>query len=85
MAFGYLAVLLSYLSMNGTIRRLIRIQLHGYTVKSLIDAVEEFLAYHRMVANDIHQVDDDDLDIRASFIDRLQGVLDRLKQEEGLT
>ena len=81
MAFGYLSVLLSYLCLNGTIRKRVCSRLRGGTLTQLLDTVEEFLQYHRQIDEEIHRNDRGaELDVRAGFIGRLQGVVEGLKQ-----
>jgi hypothetical protein len=82
-AVGYLAVLLSYLSVTPHIKQQIEARLRGGTMTQLLDAVEEFLHYHRQVAEEIPQANDD-LDVKTSFIGRVQSIVDRLKREDGL-
>ena len=80
-AFGYLSVLLSYLSLNPGIRERICLQLQGGTLLQLVDAIEEFLQYHRRIANEINQVDQE-IDSKVGFIGRLQNLVDRLGRVE---
>lgn len=82
MAFGYLSVLLSYLCVNGVIRTRVGSRLQGRTLKTLLDAVEEFLHYHRQVDEEIYPSDGES-EVRAGFIDRLQRVVNELKIEQG--
>lgn len=81
-AFGYLSVLLSNLCMDGVIRKHVRSQLAGGTLNPLLNAVEEFVHYHRQVDEEIHEVGGTE-DSRAGLVGRLQSVVDRLKAEEG--
>ena len=78
MAFGYLSVLLSLLSLCQVIKERVCSQLQGGTLEQLLDAVNEFIKYHRQVEDEIYQVDRD-VDLRAGFIDRLQMVVERLQ------
>jgi hypothetical protein len=80
---GYLAVLLSYLCTNASARMRVRASLTGGTLKHLIIAVEEFLQYHRKITEEIHSMDGD-VDLKAVFVNRLQAVVDQLKEEEGV-
>lgn len=82
MAFGYLSVLLSYLCVNQEVRLRVSSRLQGRTLKQLLDAVDEFLHYHRQIDEDIYQ-DDGEMDVRAGFIDRLQRMVNELKMEQG--
>lgn len=81
-AFGYLSVLLSYLCLNKTVRFMISSQLQGGSLKKLLDAVQEFLHYHREIDANIHQ-DEEGVDVQADFIDRLQRLIDGLKLDVG--
>ncbi len=51
-------------------------------MKQLLDAVEEFLHYHREIDEDVYQ-SEGEIDVRARFIDRLQRLVDELKMEAG--
>ncbi|SLM39046.1 Wings apart-like protein [Lasallia pustulata] len=81
-AFGYLSVLLSNLCIDGIIRAQVRSRLRGGTLKQLLDAVEEFLHYHKQVDDQICQAGEE-TDAKAGFVGRLQSVVDRLKQVDG--
>lgn len=82
MAFGYLSVLLSYLCVDQEVRLRVSSRLKGRTLKQLLDAVDEFLHYHRQVDDEIYQ-NDGEMDVRAGFIDRLQRMVNELKMEQG--
>lgn len=56
-------------------------RLQGRTLKQLLDAVDEFLHYHRQIDEEIYQ-DDGEMDVRAGFIDRLQRMVNELKMEQ---
>lgn len=81
-AFGYLSVLLSYLCLNKTVRFMVSSQLQGGSLKKLLDAVQEFLHYHREIDANIHQ-DEEGVDVQADFTDRLQRLIDGLKLDVG--
>ena len=57
-------------------------QLQGGSLKKLLDAVQEFLHYHREIDANIHQ-DEAGVDVQADFIDRLQRLIDGLKLDVG--
>ncbi len=80
-AFGYLSVLLGNICQNSTARMYTCSKLPGGTLHTLIAAVEEFLQYHKKVDAELYDADDG-TDLQASFTDRLQSVLDRLKASE---
>lgn len=50
----------------------------GQTLKPLLDAVEEFLHYHRQIDEET-QLKDEDFSVKADFIRRLQEVVDDLR------
>lgn len=77
-AFGYLSVLLSHLSLSPMIKERVCSQLQGGTLEQLLDAVNEFIKYHRQVEDEIYQVDRD-VDLKAGFTNRLQTVVERLQ------
>lgn len=81
-AFGYLSVLLSYLCLNRTVRFKVKAKLQDGSLKPLLDAVQEFVHYHREIDADIHQ-DEEGADVKADFIDRLQRLIDELKLDAG--
>ncbi|MCJ1471212.1 hypothetical protein MMC07_009860 [Pseudocyphellaria aurata] len=80
-AFGYLSVLLSYLCVNQEVRLRVSSRLRGRTLGQLLDAVDEFLHYHRQIDEEIYQ-DDGEMDVKAGFIDRLQRMVNELKLEQ---
>ena len=53
--------------------------LEGGTLEKLLDVVEEFLGFHRKVDEEIAR-SDGEVDFRAGFTSRLQGVIDSLRQ-----
>lgn len=57
-------------------------QFQGGSLKKLLDAVQEFLHYHREIDANIHQ-DEEGVDVQADFIDRLQRLIDGLKLDVG--
>lgn len=57
---------------------MVKSKLQAGSLKPLLDAVQEFLLYHREVDADIHQ-DEEGVDVKADFIDRLQRLIDELK------
>ncbi|KAH0538618.1 hypothetical protein FGG08_004819 [Glutinoglossum americanum] len=81
-AFGYLSVLLGSLCQNPDIRGLLRSKLPGGTLKPLVYAVDEFLQHHKKV-DDLYDGEEGS-GSRNGFTQRLQLVVDRLKQSEGL-
>lgn len=77
-------MLLGWLCLNPAIKARIRRRLPGNSLKELLDAVDQFLQYHRRVDQAIYGGDDED-DARASFVGRLQSHVDDLKKAEGLS
>ncbi|KAI4208083.1 MAG: hypothetical protein LQ346_000247 [Caloplaca aetnensis] len=76
-AFGYLAVLLAYLSIDEEARAMVANQLSGGSVQQLVGVVEEFLQYHRQIEDEL-VLKEGDVDLRTSFVGRLEKVLARL-------
>ncbi|KAL8968105.1 MAG: hypothetical protein Q9197_005055 [Variospora fuerteventurae] len=74
-AFGYLSVLLAYLSVDEEAREVVANQLEGRNLQPLLIAVEEFLQYHRQIGEDLK---DEEADLKTSFIGRLKSVIARL-------
>ncbi|MCJ1285488.1 hypothetical protein MMC26_004828 [Xylographa opegraphella] len=79
--FGYLSILLSFLSISVSIRQRIRPRLRGQMLSKIFGAVEEFLQYHRQITDEIREAEEGD-DLKANFVSRVQSVIDRLKREE---
>ena len=75
-------MLLSNLCIDGVIREQVRSRLRGGTLKQLLDAVEEFLHYHRQVDDQISQIGEE-IEPKVGFVGRLQSVVERLKQVDG--
>ena len=67
-AFGYLAVLLGYLSLADSVRNWLLDQSRGNGLSCLIGSVREFIAHHRT------------LDHRAEVTVRLEDLADRLEK-----
>lgn len=66
-----MTVLLCYLCLNKAVREAAEERLPGQTLTPLLDAMEEFLQYHRQIERD--------RDLPAEFASRLQALADRLK------
>ena len=77
-------MLLGWLCLNPAIKAHISGCLPGSSLGQLLDAVDEFLRYHRRVDQVIRRGDGED-DPRASFVGRLQSHVDDLKKAEGLS
>ena len=76
-------MLLGWLCLNPAIKARVSDRLPGNRLKQLLDAVEEFLRYHRRVDQVVRRDDGED-DARDSFVGRLQSHVDDLKKAEGL-
>ena len=76
-AFGYLSVLLCFLSISTSIKKRLCSLLPGNDLRQVLGAVEEFLHFHRQI-EEIQQTDEQ-VDFRVTFVHRLQSVVDRLK------
>ncbi|OAX83458.1 hypothetical protein ACJ72_02176 [Emergomyces africanus] len=82
-AFGYLSVLLSTVSLNDEARLQLRSSPHGRNIDCVLATVEEFLHYHRKVEKEL-QDGGGERESVSGFISRLQGIVDRIKQSEGI-
>ncbi|KAI9841916.1 MAG: hypothetical protein M1837_000302 [Sclerophora amabilis] len=78
-AFGYLAVLFSVLSLRSEIRQHVCSRLPGATIQPLLAAVEEFLHYHQRVDDQLRK-EGQSTDSQDGFKERLQANLDLLKR-----
>ena len=78
-AFGYLSVLLANLSLNKQIRQRVISQMQGATLKPLLTAVSEFLECHRRVTDQIIQQGEQEVDLKAGLLGRLQELLEQLQ------
>ncbi|KAL8928019.1 MAG: hypothetical protein Q9208_002094 [Pyrenodesmia sp. 3 TL-2023] len=76
-AFGYLAVLLAYLSVDEEARAMVANQLNGKNLQQLVGVVEEFLQYHRQIDDEI-DVKEGEVDLKTNFVGRLEKLLARL-------
>ncbi len=75
-------MLLGWLCLNPAIKARVSGRLPGRNLKQLLDAVEEFLRYHRRVDQVPIRGDGED-DAKISFVGRLQSHVDDLKRAEG--
>lgn len=78
MAFGYLSVLLGYLCIEEEARQTVAGRLEGESLQPLLDAVEEFLQYHRQIDQELVQ-NEGKMDLKASFVTRLERVVERMR------
>lgn len=74
-----MSVLLGWLCLDPAIKARISDRLPGNSLKQLLDAIEEFLRYHRRVDQAIVRGDSED-NARLSFVGRLQCHVDDLRK-----
>lgn len=79
-----MSVLLGWLCLDPAIKARISDRLPGNSLKQLLDAIEEFLRYHRRVDQAIVRGDGED-NARLSFVGRLQSHVDDLRKTECLS
>lgn len=77
-AFGYLSVLLAYLCIDAKARAVFMVRSGGEPLQQLLDAVEEFLQYHRQI-DEVLESEEGETDLNASFIGRLEVVVAQLR------
>ncbi len=80
---GYLSVLLSSLCINDQVRAQVRARLHGQSLEPLLEAVEEFLDFHRKVDDQVNQSEGKE-ESRIGFVNRLEDMIGRLRHAEYL-
>ena len=83
-AFGYLSVLLCYLSKSTKVRALIRSQLRGGTFRPLLAAVDEFSEFNEQIVAE-QQMDEEGTGPRDGLVIRLQGLVSWLMEEESIS
>ncbi|KAH8821707.1 wings apart-like protein regulation of heterochromatin-domain-containing protein [Xylogone sp. PMI_703] len=76
-AFGYLSVLLGYLSLLPAIADRIRNRLPRKSLKPLLESIEEFIGHHKAV-DDLTQPDEEGRSSHVGLTERLQALVDRL-------
>lgn len=79
--FGYLSVLLSSLCINDQVRAQVRKRLPGQTLKPLLEAVEEFVEFHRKVDHQLKQIEGQEIP-QLDFVNRLEVMMTRLRRAE---
>ena len=77
MAFGYVSVIICTLCTSRAVRSYAEARLPGGSLRPLLEAVEEFLQYHRLV--DDQGQGPREGETRAGFVSRLQSIVDELK------
>lgn len=76
-AFGYLSVLLGYLSLLPTISERIRIEQPRQTIRPLVASIEEFIGHHKTV-DDLLGADEDGHNAHAGLTERLESLVSKL-------
>ncbi|TRX95330.1 hypothetical protein FHL15_003661 [Xylaria flabelliformis] len=79
-AFGYLSVLLGYLSLHGPVRRKL---IHSHSAKSigpLVGSIREFIAHYEQVENAMSESDDSDRH-GGTYAERLQELVQQLEEK----
>lgn len=71
-------MLLGFLCLNAAVKARVSARLPGGTLKQLVDAVEEFLHYHKQIDREIYRGDGEE-DQKAGTVGRLQGLVDYLR------
>lgn len=78
-ALGYLAVLLSTISLHAGARAHVCSKLPGRTLGPVKDVAIEFLLYHQQVDSQMSEADDG-AHVQDGFTERLQGVIEKLSE-----
>lgn len=73
--FGYLSVLICFLCLAPAAQSQAESRLPDRSMVSLLDAVEEFLKYHKVIDTAIN--DDGSVNGQPGFADRVQALLNR--------
>lgn len=82
MAFGYLAVLLGYLSLSPALAKRIAAQQPRGMLRPVVASIEEFIGHHK-AADSQFQVDDDGYSANTGLTERLEGLVVRLRATKG--
>ncbi|KAF1346748.1 hypothetical protein BDV97DRAFT_225526 [Delphinella strobiligena] len=80
-AYGFLAVLLGNLCVNGNVREEVRDSLPGKTLRSLLAAIDEFAQHNRKVDSQTFE-NEEGRDVWEHFTERLMAVVKRLQELE---
>lgn len=78
-AFGYLSVLLGYMSLYEPVRKRFSSMHKAGNLAPLLVSIREFIAYHRMTDDAIAQAGDGQAPLYSSFTTKLQGLVERLE------
>lgn len=78
-AFGYLSLLLGYMSLYEPVRQRFSSMHKAGNLVPLLDSIREFIAYHRMTDDAIAQTGEGQAPLYSSFTTKLQGLVERLE------
>ena len=78
-AGGYLAVLLGYVLLSAESEGLLAVRQRMNTLQALITCIDEFIGHHKKV-DDLFK-DDTEHNPQAGLTDKLQSLVDRLKEK----
>ncbi|KAK7749886.1 hypothetical protein SLS53_000468 [Cytospora paraplurivora] len=78
-AFGYLTLLLGYMSLYEPVRQRFGSMHKAGNLVPLLDSIREFIAYHRMTDDAIAQTGEGQVPLYSSFTTKLQGLVERLE------
>lgn len=77
-AFGYLSVLLGYLSLMPEIAQRVKEQQPSKTITPLIASITEFISHHKTL--DLINADEDGYSPNSGFTERLESLVEKLRQ-----
>jgi hypothetical protein len=78
-AFGYLSVLLGYLSLQPGIAERIRARQPRGSIRPLLASIEEFIGHHKTV-DDLIEADEDGHNAHTGLTERLQNLVTKLSE-----
>ncbi|KUI71530.1 hypothetical protein VM1G_06638 [Cytospora mali] len=78
-AFGYLSLLLGYMSLYEPVRQRLGSMHKAGNLVPLLDSIREFIAYHRMTDDALAQAGEGQAPLYSSFTTKLQGLVERLE------
>jgi hypothetical protein len=81
-AFGYLSVLLGYLSLLPSISERIRVSQPRKSLRPLLASIEEFIGHHKAV-DDLIEADEEGHNPHIGLTERLQSLVDKLGDSRG--
>jgi hypothetical protein len=80
-AFGYLSVLLGYLSLYPPVRQVFRSCHASKTMGPLIDSIQEFIRHHRAMEASLLDEAADDPRAHGGYTERLEVLVDQLDND----